>query len=68
MDLDWRNIYYARELGCKFAINPDAHSVKGIEETAFGINTARKGGIQNREVINCYSEAEFEEYLKRKIS
>ena len=67
LDLDWRNIYYARELGCKFAINPDAHSVKGIEETIFGINTARKGGIQNSEVINCYSETEFEEYLKRRI-
>ncbi len=68
LDLDWRNIYYARELGCKFAINPDAHSVKGIEETEFGINIARKGGIQNNEVINCYSEVEFEQYLKRKIS
>ena len=66
LDLDWRNIYYARELGCKFAINPDAHSVKGIEETEFGINIARKGGIQNNEVINCYSEVEFEQYLKRK--
>ncbi len=68
LDLDWRNIYYARELGCKFAINPDAHSVKGIEETEFGINIARKGGIQNNEVINCYSEVEFEQYLKRRIS
>ena len=67
LDLDWRNIYYARELGCKFSINPDAHSVKGIEETVFGINTARKGGIQNSEVINCYSEAEFKEFLKRRI-
>jgi len=66
LDLDWRNIYYARELGCKFAINPDSHSVKGIEETVFGINIARKGGIQKSEVINCYTEAEFEEYLKRK--
>lgn len=67
LDLDWRNIYYARELGCKFAINPDAHSVKGIEETIFGINIARKGGLQKNEVINCYSATEFDEYLKRKI-
>ncbi|MDA3859828.1 MAG: DNA polymerase/3'-5' exonuclease PolX [Melioribacteraceae bacterium] len=68
LDLDWRNIYFARELGCKFAINPDAHSVKGIEETLFGINIARKGGIQKNEVINCYSEEKFEEYLTRKIN
>ncbi|MBU0473587.1 MAG: hypothetical protein KKF62_05445 [Bacteroidetes bacterium] len=67
LDLDWRNIYYARELGCKFAINPDAHSVNGIMDTIYGINIARKGGIQKEEVINCYSENEFEMYLKRKI-
>ncbi len=67
LDLDWRNIYFARELGCKFAINPDAHSIKGIAETIFGINIARKGGIQNSEVINCYSENEFENYLKRRV-
>lgn len=67
LDLDWRNIYYARELGCKFAINPDAHSVQGIEDTIFGINVARKAGIQKSEVINSFSETEFIKYLKRKI-
>ena len=66
LDLDWRNIFYARELGCKFAINPDAHSVKGIWDTEYGINIARKGGIQKEEVINCLSEKEFEKYLDRK--
>jgi DNA polymerase (family X) len=66
LDLDWRNIYYARELGCKFAINPDAHSVKGILDTQFGINIARKGGMQTEEVINCYTENEFERFFKKK--
>jgi DNA polymerase (family 10) len=66
LDLDWRNIYYARELGCKFAINPDAHSIKGIYDTEFGINVARKGGIRKDEVINCFTEEQFEKYLSRK--
>jgi DNA polymerase (family 10) len=66
LDLDWRNIYFARELGCKFAINPDAHSIAGIYDTEYGINIARKGGIQKEEVINSYSEVEFEKYLLRK--
>lgn len=68
LDLDWRNIFYARELGCKFAINPDSHSTKEISDTIYGINIARKGGIQKEEVINCYSENEFEIFLKRKIN
>ncbi len=67
LDLDWRNIFYAREQGCKFAINPDAHSRKGIEDTKYGIMIGRKGGLQKEEVINCYSEDEFIKFINRKV-
>ncbi len=67
LDLDWRNIYYAREKGCKFAINPDAHSTKGIADTKYGILIGRKGGLQKEEVINCYSESEFIKFINRKV-
>ena len=64
LDLDWRNIWYAREVGCKFAVNPDAHSVEGIWDTEYGINIARKAGVQKEEVINCYTLEEFERFKK----
>jgi len=67
LDLDWRNIYYARELGCKFAINPDAHSIKGISNIKFGIMIAQKEGLQNNELINNYTETEFVSFLNRKL-
>lgn len=67
LDLDWRNIYYAREKGCKFAINPDAHSTDGIKQTQYGIMMARKGGMQKVDVINCYNIKDFEKYINRKI-
>ncbi len=67
LDLDWRNIYYAREKGCMFSINPDAHSTEGIEEIEYGIKIGRKGGIQSSEVINCFDLNEFKLLLNRKV-
>lgn len=68
LDLDWRNYYFAREVGCKFAINPDAHSTAGIHDIQYGIKVARKGGIKMDEVINYLSLIDFRQYLKRKIN
>lgn len=67
LDLDWRNLFYAREKGCKFSINPDAHSVEGIMDSEYGIMIARKGGVQPEEVINCYDIESFKKYINRKI-
>ncbi|MCL6494716.1 MAG: DNA polymerase/3'-5' exonuclease PolX [Ignavibacterium sp.] len=66
LDLDWRWIYYARNKGCMFSINADAHSTEDILYTNYGISIARKGGIQKSEVINCLSADEFKIFLKRK--
>lgn len=67
LDLDWRNILYARERGVKFSINPDAHSIDGIHDINYGIMIARKGGILASEVINCFEEKEFQKYINRKV-
>lgn len=67
LDLDWRMIYYAREKGCLFSINPDAHSILGIEEINYGISVARKGGLQPEEVINCMDVEGFKKFLLRKV-
>ncbi len=66
LDLDWRLIYYAREQGCKFAINPDAHSTAGINDIKYGIMIARKGGIQKSEVINTFDLNKFERFIEKK--
>jgi DNA polymerase (family 10) len=67
LDLDWRWIYYAREKGCLFSINPDAHSTKEIEYIKYGITIGRKGGLTNSEVINCFDLPKFKKFLNRKI-
>lgn len=60
MDLDWRLLKQAKELGVKFCINPDAHSPEGIKDTFFGIGIARKGGLTKKDVFNTESLANVE--------
>lgn len=66
LDLDWRNIYYAREKGCKFSINQDAHSIEDIQNIKFGVWIAQKGGVTPSEVINCYDFEMFNKFIKDK--
>lgn len=67
LDLDWRMIYYAREKGCLFAINPDAHSTGDISFIKYGVMIGRKGGLQSTELINFFNVNEFKKFLNRKI-
>lgn len=45
LDLDWTWIPYAMEKGVKISINPDAHSMGGIDDIRYGVLAARKGGL-----------------------
>ncbi len=45
LDLDWSWIPYAMEKGVKISINPDAHSMGGIDDIHYGVAAARKGGL-----------------------
>jgi len=53
LDIDWRWLGRVRELGVRIAINPDAHSIQGLDDVRFGIDSARKGGLSKESVINC---------------
>jgi DNA polymerase (family 10) len=66
LDLDWRLIFYAREKGCLFSINQDAHSIDDIKYLKYGVWMAQKGAIISDEVINCLTLEKFQSYLKLK--
>jgi DNA polymerase (family 10) len=67
LDLDWRWIYYAREKGCLFSINADAHSAAEISYLKYGVMIGRKAGLKNSEVINCFDLVSFKNFLNRKV-
>lgn len=52
LDLDWRWLTRAKELACRFAIDPDAHSSDGFDDVRFGVTMARKAGLSADDVVN----------------
>jgi DNA polymerase (family X) len=52
LDLDWRWWPLAKEKGVRCVINPDAHSVEGLQHLAFGVGIARKGWLTRDDVVN----------------
>ncbi len=63
LDLDWRWLPRALELGCMLSLDPDAHSEDEIDNVRWSVAMARKGGAAKGQVINCLSRREFEGYL-----
>ena len=66
LDMDWRWWRLAKEKGVRCAINPDAHSVRGLEDLWFGIRMARKGWLTRDDVINCLPLGKIEKVLGAK--
>jgi DNA polymerase (family 10) len=52
LDLDWRLVRRARDKGIKIPINPDAHTLAGIDDMRYGIGIARKGWLRAIDVPN----------------
>jgi DNA polymerase (family 10) len=53
LDIDWRYLDRARELGVTIEIGPDAHSRAGLQWTDLGVMMARKGWIEPQHVLNA---------------
>lgn len=66
LDLDWRYLKKAREMGLRISINPDAHQVEGFADTAFGVAIARKGWLEKKDVFNSMNRVDMENYLLKR--
>jgi len=64
LDLDWIHCRRAKELGVMLAINPDAHSTADLENIEYGIATARRAWLEEKDVINTRELNEVLEILK----
>ncbi len=45
LDLDWTFVRAARARGLYVSINPDAHAMDGLDDVAWGVASAQKGGL-----------------------
>jgi DNA polymerase (family 10) len=67
LDLDWIHCKRAKALGVKLVINPDAHSTDDLAFTRFGVDVARRGWLEKKDVFNTLTLAQVtKELLKRK--
>lgn len=63
LDLDHTWIPYALEKGVMISINPDAHSIAGIQDIHWGVISARKGGLKTAMTWNAWSLQQIEDWL-----
>jgi len=63
LDLDWIHCRRAKELGVMLAINPDAHSTADLENIEYGIATARRAWLEEKDVLNTRELDEVLEIL-----
>jgi DNA polymerase (family 10) len=66
LDLSDVHVHRARQLGVKVAIDTDAHTVRELANMRYGIEQARRGWLEPKDVINAMSWQEFDRWLKRK--
>lgn len=55
LDLNDSNARKAKEYGVKIAINTDTHAIDHFNNISFGIDVARRGWIEQEDVINTMS-------------
>jgi DNA polymerase (family 10) len=65
LDIDWRQLRRARDLGVLISIDPDAHAADGLEDLFYGIGTARKGWLTSAGVLNTKGTDEMRQFLRR---
>lgn len=66
LDMDWRLWHKAVEKGLMCSINPDAHRTTDLEFYLTGVNVARKGWLEKKDVLNTFSLAKVKKYLEVK--
>ena len=59
LDLNWRAVHRARELGARISIGIDAHNLAGLRNVEFGLDVARKAWLTAGDVLNSRSADGF---------
>jgi DNA polymerase (family 10) len=65
LDIDWTHIPYALKKGVMISINPDAHSIKEIDNIQWGVAAARKAGLTRQMTWNAMELEGVRKWLKK---
>lgn len=59
LDIDWIQCKRAKALGVTLVINPDAHGLGDLEYVRYGVDVARRGWLEKKDVFNTHSAAQI---------
>ncbi len=65
LDLNALQAKNAKEMGLKMVISTDAHSTEELKYMQYGINQARRGWLEPKDVINTYSLKNLQKLLSK---
>ena len=65
MDLKDVLVKQAKEMGAKFAIDNDAHSIPEIGTLDIGVSIARRGWLEPDDVVNTLPFKEIKKFFKK---
>ena len=66
LDLKDTHLRMAKERGVKIVISTDAHTTRGLQAMRYGVQMARRGWIEKKDVINTLSLEKLLAALKEK--
>ncbi len=65
MDLNGELVKKAKEAGCRFALSTDAHHAEGLSFYPYGVLMARRGWLEKKDLLNCWSLPQMEKALRK---
>jgi DNA polymerase (family 10) len=68
LDIDWKWLDYIAQKNVFISINPDAHNLKGLSDTKYGVYACRKAAFPKELVLNTKNLTDFELFLKENKS
>jgi DNA polymerase (family 10) len=68
LDIDWVHCKRAKALGVKLVINPDAHNVHHLPYVQYGIDVARRGWLEKKDIFNTQGAAEVIMALRARVN
>ena len=67
LDLNDSHIRAAKNAGCRFSIDTDSHSFRHLAFIHYGVAQARRGWLEEKDVVNAHSLKELIRILKKDI-
>ncbi|MBI3821957.1 MAG: DNA polymerase/3'-5' exonuclease PolX [Planctomycetes bacterium] len=64
LDLDWIHCKRAKALAVQLVINPDAHATDELAFTRFGVDVARRGWLEKKDIFNTRTLAQVAKELQ----